>query len=387
MDQMTIQCCVAALEGCVGVVAGNFLYGKTKNGKDLTNFQRVLFSTGFAYILLVITELIRFFADYSVPGASLLHADLRPSDGMLFYRIFGRGNAGEGQFPLLATDLRYFYLMLGAFAAGVVLLGFYERKSKRTGDGNALFAEYHLEKQGLKAYLQSVVQAFRAEIPVCEYLLWWVLRGLMLWGLVRQYREDPSSFTIVLLSVNTAATFVVPLVRVFGFCKLFFGKMPLRVQTYIDALVFVGSFLGHALGWNSSIDEYDKMLHLATGGMCVLIGYTLIRSTRRGEKLSAGVCSAASFGFSCLVSIVWEIFEFFADYFIPDCCNQNWYFDPPADHVFFRIFGLGVGNPGLSVVLDTYIDILSHFCICLLTTAILYAVLKRRDAGTARKRR
>ncbi|MBR5427089.1 MAG: hypothetical protein IK118_01965 [Clostridia bacterium] len=349
----------------------------------MTNFQRFLFSTGFSYVLLVVSELIRFFADYLLPGSTLQHYDLNEKPHLLFFKVFGYGKAENGQLALLATDLRYFYFMLGAMTAGIVLLSVYERKSRIEKDHNGLFSEYSPGKTPLNTRRKYIIHMFQTELSVREYLLWWGLRGLMIWAALQKRRQDPSDFSAVLLIVNLTVTFLLPLIRLVFLRTPFFGRLPLRLQSYIDVFVFFGSFLNHGCEINGIVDNYDKYLHMLMGGLCVRIGYLLIRSTRRSDRLSPGVCAAASGGFSCVVSVVWEIFEFFADYFRQNSMNQNWEYRLKKQYLFVRIFGFGAGNPGQGAVVDTNLDILCGFGFCGIFTLLLYGILKARAAVAA----
>ncbi|MCR4614619.1 MAG: hypothetical protein K5756_00520 [Clostridiales bacterium] len=334
---------------------------------------------------MVLSETIRFFADYLIPGSTLQHYDIQTKPRLLFFMIFGYGTTEADQLPLLPTNLRYYYLAIGTLTAGAVLLAVYEKKSKYKKDGNALFDDYKFEKLPPKNYFKNVFNTFKSELTVWEYILWWVLRGLMVWAAVKKYREDPSDFVVVILCINLAVTFLVPLLRIFGFLKLFFGKLHLRLQSYINLLIFFCSFLHHGCDLGNTVKDYDKYLHMLTGWLCVLIGYEIIKSTRRGESLSPGVYALASGGFSCMVSAAWEIFEFFSDYYIQGSRNQDLSYHLENNNIFVHIFGSGAGNPGHIAVFDTTMDIICNLCFCLAAMLLLYAVLKVRYSVAVKK--
>lgn len=344
----------------------------------MTNFQRSLFATGFSYTVFSTAELIRFLVDYYVPGMSLQHYDLRPGKSLLFYAVFGHGQAAEGQLGLLATDLRFFYLMFGALLGGSIVLCFYERRSRLANDGKGLFDGDSRPVCGSQKRLRSFADALRTELYVWEYALWWLLRVAMLLASLRKYRRDPSDFSAVILLMNTGVTFLIPLFRLVGARLPFFGKLPLRLQSCINTVVFAGSFLSHGCDLNVRIDNFDKMLHMFTGGACVIIGYVLIRSTRKSEELSPGVCVAAAGGFSFMVGIAWEVFEFFADFYMKDSRNQAWDYTLGENDLFVMIFGAGAENPGQRAVIDTDLDLLGHYAVCVAAMIALYAVLRVR---------
>ena len=117
------------------------------------------------------------------------------------------------------------------------------------------------------------------------------------------------------------------------------------------------------------------------------MGYALIRNTRESERLSRSAYLFGSTGFSFVVMIVWEIFEFFADHYIENSYNQNYIYDPAPDMFFFRIFGRGADNPGQLPLLDTNIDLACAVVGCAFCAAILWAFLRfgKKRTGSAEK--
>ncbi|MBQ7688260.1 MAG: hypothetical protein IJT27_03470 [Clostridia bacterium] len=361
--------------GFFGVFSGSALYDfLCRKTGGLTVFQRFLFGTGFSYMLFILLQTVLFFVDYYVPGADYQCAGIVLRPTLLFYRIFGQGKGGARQLPMHVTDLRILFLLLGALVGGIVLLSVFEHKNKKAGGTNGLFYGYTFQRKRLGAYIADEWRALRKELYVLEYFSWWMLRGLMVWAMIRRYRRDGYIFEIVLLGVNLAATFSIPLIRFLCFKKLFLGRLPFRVQTFCNILIFFGSFLIHGLG--AVFQNYDKYLHVISGAVVVVIGFVLIRATRRGRSLPAGATALASGAFSCVVITLWELFEFFADYYIPGSDNQNLQYEPPADVLFFRVFGTGAQNPTLAGVLDTDLDIFFALFSCSIFTVGLYVFLR-----------
>lgn len=372
------------LVGFLGVFVGSFLYNaaaKRKNKKRLTDFQSFLFGTGFVYILLILWTMVTFVSDYFF-GTALQGYNIRPDQNALFFAIFGRGVAGEDQFPLFAIDLNYLCAMFGALVGGITLLSVRADRNKIKGEDNGLFYGYRFPKRTVKEYFADEVRALREQVTPLEIVWWWFVRVCMIAALIyriKKAQEGDSSTPILLLSVNLVIAFLVPLVRLVCFPKLFFGKMNYRVQSFILLFVFSGSFLGQGVGLQHSLDDYDKLLHLISGGVVVFVGWALIESTRRAAEIPRGLKTLASFGFSCVVMVVWEIFEFFSDFYMQGSINQNWHWEPGEDMFFYRLFGKGVGQPGMIVVLDTDIDIFLAFVGCVFCSVLLYAGLFLRD--------
>ena len=255
-------------------------------------------------------------------------------------------------------------------------------------DDDGLFDGYRFPKRTVKEYFGDELRALREQVTPLEIVWWWFVRVCMIAALIyriKKAQEGESSTPVMLLSVNLAIAFLVPLVRLICFPKLFFGKMNYRVQSFIMLFTFAGSFLGQGVGLQHSMDDYDKLLHLVSGGVVVFVGWALIESTRRASEIPRGLKTVASFGFSCVVMVVWEIFEFFSDFYMEGSINQNWHWEPGENMFFYRLFGKGVGQTGMLVVLDTDIDIFLAFVGCIVCSLLLYGglVLRDRSRGKA----
>ncbi len=353
---------------------------RKRTGMELTDFQRFLFGTGAVYVCIVAWELLKFFLDHYIPGSCLQGFQKTAADFTLFHRLFGMGKAGEPQIPLLSTDLNFVCGMVGgALGGGAFLLWRRFCNRKQGTPENGLFYGWQFQKQTPKAFFASEWRALRAELPVWEYVTWWIVRGTLIYGMVTIWPRDGFSYTVLQLCTNMAVTFVIPLARCLFFAKLYLGKISFHVQSIINIFVFAGTFLGHVLDFGGRFDNYDKFLHFLSGGIAVFIGYILIGGTRRREGVSRPAAVAASAGFSCVVILLWEVFEFIADFSLPDCSNQFYQFNPPEDLFFFRWFGRGAANPGQGAVLDTDLDILCAMAGVILCAAVLAIALAVAD--------
>lgn len=367
------------------VLLGNLFYGRLcKKTQCLTNFHRFLFATAFAYIVRILLELVYFFIDYFVPRSKLQGYDqifpATPREkGTLLYALLGAGQGESHQMPVYHVDYNFLYTMIGAAIAGFALLIYYEIKSRKTGDGNGLFDGYHFPRMSLKDYIKKEWRLFRKSISLTEYLFWWLVRICLLFGLYLHYRETHEwDIRCLLFAVNCLATFIIPIVRVLFFAKLFFGNIPYRTQSLITFIIFFGAFLYHTLDFNIEPYQYDKFMHLLSGAFGVPIGYLLILATRRGKNLSAGVMTLASAGFYSIVMLLWEVFEFLSDHFIYDSHNQAQNWTPNDDIVFYQIFGKSV-NEGIIPLLDTNTDLVIAIIGCAVTCLALYFYLKAQE--------
>ena len=353
---------------------------RRKTGRDLTDFQRFLFGTGAVYYCIVFWELLKFFLDYYIPGSVRQGFQKTAEDFALFYKLFGEGKAGEPQLPLLNTDLNFICGVVGGALGGAVFLLLpHFRNQKRNTPERGLLYGYTFQKKTVRQYFRDELSSLRAEIPLWEYLTWWLVRALLVYGIVTIWPRDGFTYNVLQMFTNIAVSFTIPLIRILFFGKLYLGRISYHVQSIINIFVVAGTFFGHVVGFTWNVPSYDKFLHFLSGGIAVFIGYILIRGARNREGVSRGAYVAASSGFSCVVMILWEIFEFIADYSLPDCYNQDYTFNPPENLFFFRIFGRGAQNPGQNAVLDTDLDIILAVLGMLVCAAILWAALYVKD--------
>jgi hypothetical protein len=353
---------------------------RRKTGRDLTDFQRFLFGTGAVYYCIVLWELLKFFLDYYIPGSAKQGFQKTAEDFALFYKLFGEGKAGEAQLPLLNTDLNFVCGVVGGALGGAAfLLLRHFRNKKRNTPQRGLFYGYTFPKKTAGQYFRDELAALRAEVPLWEYLTWWLVRGLLVYGIVTIWPREGFNYNVLQMFTNLAVSFVIPLIRCLFFAKLYLGRISFHIQSIINIFVVTGTVLGHIVGLSWKIPSYDKLLHFVSGGIAVFIGYILICGARNRQAVTRGAYVAASSGFSCVVIILWEIFEFIADYSLPDCNNQDYLFDPPENLFFFRIFGRGAQNAGQNAVLDTDLDIILAVLGVILCAAILWAALYVKD--------
>lgn len=138
----------------------------------------------------------------------------------------------------------------------------------------------------------------------------------MISGCVYASRNLPS-FLVLAVVGNTAATLAVPFLSALFPQSLYFGRIPFRAQTYIDIFVVIGSFLGQCVRIGRFIGYYDKWQHLISGILGVFLGCVLIKAVSPKIELDKRLELCGGVGFSFFLMLIWEVFEFFADYYIP----------------------------------------------------------------------
>lgn len=229
-------------------------------------------------------------------------------------------------------------------------------------------------------FIKSEITALKNEVSLIEYISWWVLRALQLFVLVRLIVTDITNSNVLLLALNLLASFTVVLVRLLLFPKRIFTKLSFHTQTWLNVMIFCGSFLAQGLQWNHTVTSWDKILHLMSGFVVVFIGNELAGLfIEKGDRVSPLFRTYSAFGFSFFVAVAWEIFEFFADYYWAGSCNQAYNINPERDAFFFAIFGYGAQNENQWAVFDTNVDMLCAVVGSIPAVIILYLYLKKKN--------
>ncbi len=232
----------------------------------------------------------------------------------------------------------------------------------------------------IKGFFLSEINSLKKELSPVEYASWWLLRAVQLFVLIRLIINDRTNQNVLLLSLNLLATFTVPLVRLLLFPKRIFTRLSFHAQTWLNIMVFLGSFLGQGMEWNHKVTSWDKFLHLMAGAVIVFIGNGVAGMfIREGDKVSPLFRTYASVGFSYIAIVVWEVFEFFADYYWPLSSNQAYNIKPDRDPFFFAIFGMGAQNENQWAVFDTNVDMLCAVVGAIPAAITLFLWLKRKE--------
>lgn len=208
-------------------------------------------------------------------------------------------------------------------------------------------------------FLKGEINALKNELSVPEYISWWILRAVQLFVLVRLIINDRTNTNVLLLSLNLLATFTVPLVRLLFFPKRIFTRFSFHTQTWLNIMIFFGSFLAQGLEWNHKVTSWDKVLHVIAGAVIIFIGNGIAGMLLdEKDRVSPLFRTYACVGFSYIAIVVWEIFEFFVDFYWPESSNQAYNINPDRDPFFFAIFGQGAQNENQWAVFDTNVDML-----------------------------
>ncbi len=234
----------------------------------------------------------------------------------------------------------------------------------------------------IKSFFSGEIASLKSSVGKIEYISWWVLRIIMAIALIVKYKELGPGFsmTVLQLGLNLLATFTITLVRLILIPKKIVCKLPFRCQTYLNVLIFFASFCGHGLNYIHDVMSWDKIMHLITGLLFVFIGNELLNMfSRPDDKMSPLLQTFTAFGFSNIAIVVWELFEFFVDYYWPQSNNQAYNVNPDRDPWFQAIFGLGAQNENQWAVFDTCVDMLCAFLTSILGAVILLMILYRKE--------
>ncbi len=219
----------------------------------------------------------------------------------------------------------------------------------------------------------------RNNLYPAEYLSWWALRLAMVIVFIVFTVKQEFLYERNLVLLNLVLTFVIPLLRFISPKKLFTSNVSFHIQTHVNVFIFMGSFLGHGFDLFHRIEEWDKIMHIISGGFVVFIGAELLKSFKGHEKVNAAIKTFAGTGFSFIVMVMWELVEFFADYYISGSNNQGYYKYPDDTMIFVKIFGLSKNLPDNAAVMDTNVDLFYAVIGCAICAAILFVILNRKE--------
>ncbi len=164
------------------------------------------------------------------------------------------------------------------------------------------------------------------------------LRGFYL-AMIEEYKTDKLSFFIyialrtlvtvigVLLFLNGsyegAALCVLTLILFLlpAFVQTTFKiELPTALEIVVLVFIFAAEILGELGEYYMRFPIWDTLLHITTGFMAAAIGLSLIdllnRSDRFNFTLSPFFVALVTFCFSMTIGVLWEFFEFFADFIL-----------------------------------------------------------------------
>ena len=132
------------------------------------------------------------------------------------------------------------------------------------------------------------------------------------------------SFQNALLCVLTLILFMIP--------KFLEKKLSINIPRPLEVIIllfiFSAEILGEINAFYIKIPVWDTILHTMNGFLMAAIGFALIdifnRSERFSLKMSPYFVAFTAFCFSMTIGVLWEFFEFGADWFFHTDMQKDW---------------------------------------------------------------
>lgn len=240
-------------------------------------------------------------------------------------------------------------------------------------------------KEKVKIHFNSQAKRLKTEGSIPGYIFWWAVRLMMIFAVFyTKTRVAPALYLAICL--NTLATFAVSILAAIFPQKIFLGRLSFNTQCYIDFFVLIGSFFCYCVNVYEYIREYDKLQHFLAGFLGCFLGMELLKTLFPKLEIDRRVAFVGGSGFSFALIVIWEVFEFLADFFIPGSVNQGYTYSPNYDMIFFKIFGLGAQNEGQSALFDTMFDMIFALVGIIAATVfffVLTAIRRKKEKKNA----
>lgn len=159
-----------------------------------------------------------------------------------------------------------------------------------------------------------------------QLVYWWVLRLLMIGGIILRLFESDSlgMYQPLQMAANLVGMFAFEIFQAFPE-KTLFRKFSSGFQNLTIMCFFLASFGGAFLNFYYTIPAYDKVLHMLGCMVATFVGYELVCAIQLRDKQTCPpkIVALAAVGIAFIFSTGWEIFEFsFDQWFGGDA--QHW---------------------------------------------------------------
>ena len=245
---------------------------------------------------------------------------------------------------------------------------------------------------------------YKNQTTLAVYL---VLRGLILLTLVRAVlRQEYQSVFLCALSL---VLMVMPSI----ISRKLKIVLPSTLEIIILLFIFAAEILGEINSFYVRVPHWDTMLHTINGFLCAAIGFALVDMMNRNDRfsfqLSPLYLAIVSFCFSMTVGVLWEFFEFSADYFLPMDMQKDTVvnaihsvnLDPTLTNTVIHIWdiadvivvhsdgtqeALGLGGYLDIGIIDTMKDLFVNFIGAVVFSVIGYFYVKKKGQGKVARR-
>ena len=153
--------------------------------------------------------------------------------------------------------------------------------------------------------------------------------------------------------------------------------MPAFLKVFYSVFVYLAMFFGEMLHFYDTVAWWDVMLHFASGILFSLVGYLVFMAMNKDPDIRAKISPATIVMFSVIFAIacgvVWEIFEFGADYLI-GANMQRWQNTISPEQWVAMQNVTNASNPGL---VDTMKDFLNDTAGALVSIPFVTRMVKQ----------
>lgn len=240
--------------------------------------------------------------------------------------------------------------------------------------------------QKLRSHFVSQFKRLKSEGNIPELIFWIVSSALMIYTTRVMFSSDYPPALILATVLNTLATIAVPVFSMIFPQKFFPGRLSFRTQTYFDMIIISGSFFCYGFDMYRFVETYDKWQHFFSGFLVVFLGAELMKTFFPKKKVEPAFGLIGGIGLSFAIIVIWELFEFTADFFIADSTNQGYNIGMNDKYMFVKIFGHGAGNEGQYPLFDTMFDMMAAtvgIVVAVLLFVIIMKIKKRKSQKKA----
>ena len=206
-----------------------------------------------------------------------------------------------------------------------------------------------------------------------------VSSALMVYTLISTLKNDLAAPLVLATALNMIATFTVPVFAMIFPRSFFLGRLSVKTQVYFDLLIVLGSFFCYGFSMYKYVAEYDKWQHFFSGFIVVFLGAELMKTFFKNKKVEPAFGLIGGVGLSFAVIVIWELFEFTADFFIAGSTNQGYNYGFDEKLLFIKIFGHGAGNEGQYPLFDTIFDMMAAAVGIAVAAAVFIVIMKIKE--------
>lgn len=163
--------------------------------------------------------------------------------------------------------------------------------------------------------MKEYISRLKKECGKHTFILWWVLRLLMLFSFVASLLDETATPTC---QIHTAICFVGSFLWELSMAmprKSLFRLLPASIHTAINVGLAVSSFAGIYFELYYASRFFDPLMHAYFSFVAVLYGYEIAYAMIKKEHFAAtkAMVYYVAFGISFILFNIWELGEFFSD--------------------------------------------------------------------------